>query len=127
MKTTIFHNNEQTNIIISKSDITLEECKKNLKHIYTTITSQYHSSRKNNKLLTPHPMTFIYQNKHYHVMRTKLAQLRSNKLPLSQSYLHTVNPETYTPQCPLCLSHTHDTNYLFNCSQLSTQHNKTTI
>ena len=45
-------------------------------------------------------------------MRTKLAQLRANKSPLLQSYLHTVNPDTYTPQCALCLSHTHDTNYL---------------
>ena len=56
-------------------------------------------------------------------MRAKLPQLRANKSPLSQSYLHTVNPETYTPQCSLCLSHTHDTNHLFNCSQLPTKHN----
>ena len=60
-------------------------------------------------------------------MRTKLAQLRANKLPLLQSYLHTVNSETYTPQCPLCLSHTHDTNHLFKCSQLQTQHNTTSL
>ena len=45
-------------------------------------------------------------------MRTKLAQLKANKSPLLQSYLHTVNPETYKSQCPLCLSHTHDTNHL---------------
>ena len=60
-------------------------------------------------------------------MRTKLAQLRANKSPLLQSYLHTVNPDTYMPQCPLCLSHTHDTNYLFNCSQVPTQHNTTSL
>ena len=40
-------------------------------------------------------------------MRTNLAQLRANKSPLLQSYLHTVNPETYMSQCPLCLAHTH--------------------
>ena len=51
-------------------------------------------------------------------MRTKLAQLRTNKSPLFQSYLHTVNPD-----CKPQLSHTHDTNHLFNCSQLPTQHN----
>ena len=56
-------------------------------------------------------------------MRKNLAQLRANKSPLLQSYLHTVNPETYTLQCLLCLSHTHDTNHLFNCSQVPTQHN----
>ena len=59
-------------------------------------------------------------------MRTKLAQLKANKSPLLQSYLHTVDPETYKPQWPLCLSHTHDTNHLFNCNQLPTQHNTTT-
>ena len=47
MKTTIFHNNEHTNIIISKPGITHEKCTENLKHIHTTITSQYLSSRKN--------------------------------------------------------------------------------
>ena len=38
MKTTIFYNNEHTNIIISKPDITPEECRENLKHIHTTFT-----------------------------------------------------------------------------------------
>ena len=40
MKSTIFHDIEHTNII-SKVDITPEECRENLKHIHTTITSQY--------------------------------------------------------------------------------------
>ena len=60
-------------------------------------------------------------------MHAKLQQFRANKSPLSQSYLHTVNTETYTPQCPLCLFHTHDTNHLFNCSQLSTEQNNTSL
>ena len=128
MKATIFYNNEHTNIIISKPDITSEECRENLKHIHTSITSQYLSSRKNNKV------TKTISNdshsseqtlpRHMHI---KLAQLRANKSPLLQSYLHTVNPDTYTPQCQLCLSHTHDTNYLFNCSQVPTQHNTTSL
>ena len=46
IKVTIFHNNEYTNIIISKPDITPEECKEELKHNHTTITSQYLSPRK---------------------------------------------------------------------------------
>ena len=37
MKATIFHNNEHTNIIISKSDITPEKCRENLKYIHTII------------------------------------------------------------------------------------------
>ena len=70
-------------------------------------------------------MTFIHQNKHYHVIYIKNWHNTANKSPLLQSYLHTVNLETYTPQYPLCLSHTHDTIHLFNCNQVPTQHNTT--
>ena len=107
MKAITFHNNEHTNIIISKPDITPEECRENLKHIHTTIISQYFSSRKNKKVTntTPYNIHLSEQILPHH-MCAKLPQLRVNKSPLSQSYLHTVNPETYTPQCPLCLSHT---------------------
>ena len=128
MKATIFHNNEHTNIIISEADITLEECKKNFKHIHITITSQYLSFRKNNKVTntTPYDIHSSVQTLPCH-MHTILVQLKANKSPLLQSYLHTVNPETYTPQWPLCLSHTHDTNHLFNCSQVPKQHNTTNL
>ena len=75
------------------------------------------SYRKNNKVTntTPYDIHLSEQTLPRH-MRTKLAEVRANKSPLLQNYLHTVNPETYSPQCPLCLSHTHDTNHLFNCS-----------
>ena len=113
MKVTIFHNNEHTTIIISKLDITPEKCRENLKHIYTTITSVL---EKNNKAtnITPYDIHSSEQTLPCH-MRTKLAQFRANKSPLLKSYLHTMNP-----QCPLCLSHTHDTNHLFYCSKVST-------
>ena len=119
MKTTIFHTNEHANSIISKSDITLEECRKKLKHIHTTSTPQYLSSRKNNKVTntTPYNIHLSKQTLQSY-MCTKLAQLRANKSPLLQSYLHTVNPETFMPQYPLCFSHTHDTNHLFNTRSL---------
>ena len=128
MKSTIFDSNEHTNIIILKPDITPEECRENLKHLHTTITSQYLSSKKNNKVtnITPYDIHSSEQILPRHI-RTKLAHLRANKLPLSQSYLHTVNPEIYIPQCLLCLSHTYDTNHLFNCSQLPTQLNTTPL
>ena len=38
-----------------------------------------------------------------------------------------VNSDTYTPQCPFCLSRTHDANHLFNCSQVPTQQNTTSL
>ena len=46
MKAMIFHNNKHTSLIISEPDIAPEECRENLKHNHTTITSQYLSSRK---------------------------------------------------------------------------------
>ena len=126
MKAMIYHDNEHTNIIISKPDITPEECRENLKHIYTTITSQYLSSTKNKVTnTTPYDIHSSKQTLPHH-MCTKLAQLRANK-SLLQSYLHTVNPDAYMPQCPLYLTHTHHTNHLFNCSQVPTQHNTTSL
>ena len=128
LKATIFHKNEYTNIIISEPDITPEESRENLKHIHTTSTSQYLNFRENNKVIynTPHNIHSPEQTLLHH-MRTKLAQLKANKSPLLQSYLHTVNPDTYMPQYPLWLSPTHDTNHLFNCSQVPTQHNITSL
>ena len=128
MRATIFHNNECTNIIISKPDITYEEFRENLKHIHTTITAQYLRSRKKNQVTnnTPYDIHSSEQTLSCHI-HTKLAQLKANKSPLLQNYLQKVNPETYTRQCPLCLSHTLDTNHLFNCSQVPTQHNTTSL
>ena len=62
MKATIFHNNKHTNIIISKPDITPEECKENLKHIHITIMSQYLHFKKNNKV-TNTALYEIYSSK----------------------------------------------------------------
>ena len=55
MKITIFYNNEHFNIIISDLNITTEECRENLKHIHTTIISQYLDSRKNNHVTNTRP------------------------------------------------------------------------
>ena len=40
-------------------------------------------------------------------MNTKLAQLRANKSPLLESYLHTVNPDTYTTMATALDIHTY--------------------
>ena len=94
MKAAIFYNNEHTNIILSKLDITPEKCRQNLKHIHTTITSQYFSSRKSNKVTNTTPYDIHSSEQTLtHNMHTKLAELRANKSPLLQSYLRIVNPE----------------------------------
>ena len=96
-----------TNIIISESDITPEEWRKNIKHIDTTITSQYLRSRKSNKV-TNTTLYDIYSSEQTVSCRmcTKLAQFRANKSPLLQSYLHTVNPETYATMPTMLVTHT---------------------
>ena len=121
---TVFHNNEYTNIIISKLDKTSEECKENLKHIHFTLPSLHNTSvLEKNKVTntTPYDIYSSEQTLPRH-MQTKLAQLRANKSPLLQSYLHTVNHQTCMPQCPPFFSHTDGTNHLFNCSQVPTKH-----
>ena len=124
IEATILHNNEHTNIIISEPDITPEECRESLKHIHTTITSQYLSFRKNNKVTntTPYDILSSKQTLPHH-MHTKLGQLKANKLPFFKVTLK----ETDMPQCPLWLLHTHSTNHLFNFSQLPTQHTTTIL
>ena len=52
MKATLFHNNENTNIIILDPDITHKKCKENGKHILTAITLQSSIVEKITKLLT---------------------------------------------------------------------------
>ena len=115
-----------TNIIPSEPEIAHEECKENLKQIYNTITSQYLGSKKINNITdtTPYDIHLSEQALPPH-MRTKLPKLRANKSPLLQSYLHTASRNACPPQCPLRLTHTHNTNHLFNCSQVLTQHHDT--
>ena len=106
MTSTIFHNNEHTNVI-SKVHLTPEECKENLKHIHTTIISQYLSSRKNNKVTntTLHDIHSSEQTLPHH----KHTKLHSS----GPTYHHSCKVtyiqyafDTYTLQCWVCLTHT---------------------
>ena len=67
MKATIFHNNEHNNIIISKLNITSEECRENFKHSLLPSPLNISVPEKTTKLLTPHFMTIIHWNEHYHL------------------------------------------------------------
>ena len=60
--------------------------------------SQYLNSRKKNEVTNTALHDIYYSEKTLpRHMRTKLAQLRANKSLLLQRYLHTVNPNTFTP------------------------------
>ena len=92
---------DHTNIINFNPEITHEKRKEDCKHIHTTITSQYHNLRKNNKgkLSNPHLMIFIHQNKHYHVIYVQNwhSLEQTNHHSYIVIYLQRVNPDTYMP------------------------------
>ena len=52
-------------------------------------------------------------------MQKKLTQLKANKSPFLQSYQHTMNPDTFRPQCPPWLTRM---TQITNCNQVPTQH-----
>ena len=113
MKFTIFYNNDHTNIIILDPDIT----PRNVKKASNTFTLPPPYNISVPEKLTKLPKFILTLPRH---MRTKLAQLRANKSPFLQSYLHKVNPDTYTPQC---LTYTYDTNHCLTVVKY--QHNTT--
>ena len=53
--------------------------------------------------------------------RRTLAQLRTNKSPILISYLHKVDETHY--HSPLCKTHPHTTEHLFNCTHVYTSNN----
>ena len=52
-------------------------------------------------------------------MRRTLAQLRAQKCPLLQEYLHGIGAAE-EPHCPLCRHAAHDVVHLFNCTRVQT-------
>ena len=97
--------------------------KLNMKNIHTNITSSYLESRPINKILN-RQVPQINKNEETlpRKIRRNLAQLRTNKSPLLQSYLHNIDPNTHiSPNCPLCKVNIHDTNHLFKCTEIPTE------
>ena len=89
------------------------------KHSHSPYTSTYSATRGNNKILrTPPPHTSSSEEILSRLTRHTLAQLRTNKSPFLNSYLHNVDAKTHpSPLCPLCNIHTH---HLFNCTHIRT-------
>ena len=100
----------------------------NLNNAFTPPSPPNISVIEKTKLLTPHLITFIHQDIYYQVICVQIGTAQNQIITtLATCYLHKVNSETYTPQCPPCLSHTHDTHHLFKGSQVQTQHNITSL
>ena len=95
---------------------------KHMRHIHTSIVSRHLATRGNNKILrTPPPHTSSSEERLPRLTRRTLAQLRTNKYPFLNSYLHKVDAKTHpSPLCPLCNIHTHDFHHLFNFTHIRT-------
>ena len=118
---TIFNNGRcTTNIPTNPHTITTTDIKTNMRHIHTSIVSMHLGTRGNNKILrTPPPHIGSSEEILNRLARRTLAQLRTNKLPFLNSYLHKVDAKSHpSPLCPLCNTHTHDTHNLFNCTHM---------
>ena len=93
-----------------------------MRDIHTSIVSQHHAARDNNKISRTHPpqVSNTKENLPRHMRRT-LAQLRTKKPPFLLSYLHKIDASTHpSPLCPLCRIHEHTTQHLFSCRQIRT-------
>lgn len=94
----------------------------NTKTIHTSIVEEHLTSRQPNRLLNDTaPLINNAEETLPRDMRRTLAQLRTDKSPLLIKYLNNIDPDNYpTDLCPLCSDETHDSNHLFNCTQLPT-------
>ena len=96
--------------------------KTNMRHTHASIVSRHLATRGNNKILRTHPPLISSSEERLpSLTRRTLAQLRTNKSPFLKSYLHKVDAKTHpSPLCPLCNTHTHNTQHHFNCTYIRT-------
>ena len=86
---------------LTSSFLEPEECRETASTF--TSPSPHNTSvlEENNKITntTPYDIHSSEQTLPHHMLRVRTAQLRANKSPVLQSYLHMLNPDTYMPQC----------------------------
>ena len=93
-----------------------------MRNIHASIVSKHLATRGNNKILrTPLPHISSSEEILLHLTHRTLAQLITNKSPFLKSYLHKVDAKSHPSLlCPLCNTHPHDINHLFNCTHIHT-------
>ena len=86
-------------------------------YIHTPIVSRHLATRRNNNILRTHP-PYLSSSEEIlpRLTRRTLIQLRTNKYPFLNSYLHKVDANSHpSPLCTLCNTHIHNAHHLFNC------------
>ena len=124
-KQTTFNNINYTTNIDTHPDTVTQQISANSTQIHTSIVQTHLMQRNHNKLIHQHaPKISPSELSLPRETRRTLAQLRTNKSPILISYLHKVD-ETHhpSPLCPLCKTHPHTTDHLFNCTHLYTSSN----
>ena len=122
MKKTIFNNHDPLDHTQRQFNTT-NEIKQHCKTIHTRITNDYLQRREPNNITNdiPPPIDKSETTLNKKTRRT-LAQLRTNKSPFLNQYLHKINQAQHpTPNCTVCNTDTpHDTLHLFNCPDVDT-------
>jgi endonuclease/exonuclease/phosphatase family metal-dependent hydrolase len=93
----------------------------NKKLIHSKIVKKYLTQKEPNTVIKDiAPEIDKYEETLPRETRRILAQLRANKSPILFSYRHKIDKtNSYpSPLCPLCKTHIHDTNHLFNCTKI---------
>ncbi|MGK2940486.1 MAG: reverse transcriptase domain-containing protein [Immundisolibacter sp.] len=103
--------------------VTEDNIKQNITTLHTSSVQNYLTTRNNNKIINQQAPDI---NKAEETLprqaRRRLAQLRTGKCPLLQTYKHKIDPLTHnSPLCPLCKNTEHTTQHLFTCTHINTQ------
>ena len=123
-KQTTFNNINYTTNIHTHPNTVTQQITANSTQIHTSIVQSQLLQRNHNKLIHQHAPKISSEFSLPIETRRTLAQLRTNKSPIIISYLHKVY-ETHhpSPLCPICKTHPHTTDHLFNCTHIYTSNN----
>ena len=92
----------------------------NYLQLHTAIVQEHLSNIPQNALINARPPEISATERQLpRATRRTLAQLRAQKCPLLQEYLHSIGAAE-VPSCPLCGLVEHDTRHLFQCEQMRT-------
>ena len=123
LKSTIYKNSNYTiNFDTEPINTTIETIKDNMTSIHSKIVTDYLDNRDINKIINVRAPE-IHKSELTLCRKTRrtLAQLRTGKSPILNTYKDKIDPVNYpSPLCPLCINSEHNTQHLFSCNKIPT-------